>query len=57
MQHLKECFGLFVPDADSTLLSDVAAKTADLFNLGGFDMIYLDALDGEDILGGGENGW
>ena len=57
VQHLKECFGLFVPDADSTLLSDVAAKTADLFNLGGFDMIYLDALDGEDILGGGENGW
>jgi hypothetical protein len=55
--HLKECFGLFVPDADSTLLSDVAAKSAELFNEGGFDMIYLDALDGEDILGGGEYGW
>jgi hypothetical protein len=55
--HLKECFGLFVPDGDSTLLSEVAAKTAEAFNTCGFDMIYLDALDGEDILGGAENAW
>jgi len=55
--HLKECFGLFVPDGDSTMLSDVAAKTAEMFNDCGFDMIYLDALDGEDILGGAENSW
>ena len=55
--HLKECFGLFVPDGDSTLLAEVADKTAQTFNDCGFDMIYLDALDGEDILGGGENGW
>lgn len=57
VHHLKECFGLFVPDPDSTLLSEVAAKTAEAFNECGFDMIYLDALDGEDILGGPENGW
>ncbi len=57
VHHLKECFGLFVPDADSTLLTEVAARTAETFNECGFDMMYLDALDGEDILGGRENGW
>ena len=57
VHHLKECFGLFAPDGDSSLLEEVAAKTAEAFNEVGFDMIYLDALDGEGILGGGENGW
>jgi hypothetical protein len=57
VHHLKECFGLFVPDGDSSLLSEVAARTAEMFNECGFDMMYLDALDGEDILGGAENGW
>lgn len=57
VHHLKECFGLFAPDGDSTLLEEVAAKTAEMYNECGFDMIYLDALDGEDVLGGGENGW
>jgi hypothetical protein len=57
VHHLKECFGLFVPDPDTTLFQEVAAKTAETFNECGFDMIYLDALDGEDILGGPENAW
>jgi hypothetical protein len=57
VSHLKECFGLFAPDGDSTLLTEVAVKAAEMFNECGFDMIYLDALDGEDILGGPENGW
>ncbi|HUT74304.1 MAG TPA: hypothetical protein VM221_05670 [Armatimonadota bacterium] len=57
VHHLKECFGLFVPDADSTLLGEVAERTAQAFNECGFDMIYLDALDGGDILGGAENYW
>ncbi len=57
VHHLKECFGLFVPDGDSTLLAEVASKSAQAFNECGFDMIYLDALDGEDILGGSENSW
>ncbi len=57
VHHLKECFGLFVPDGDSTLFAEVAARTAEAFNEGGFDMIYLDALDGEDVVGGRENGW
>ena len=55
--HLKECFGLFTPDGDNTLLEEVAAATAHTFNECGFDMMYLDALDGEDILGGQEWGW
>ncbi|MBI4607221.1 MAG: hypothetical protein HY721_35095, partial [Planctomycetes bacterium] len=57
VHHLKECFGLFTPGGDSTLLEEVAAKTAEAFNECGFDMMYMDALDGEDILGGPEWGW
>lgn len=49
--HLKECFGLFTPDGDSTLFDEVAARTAEVYNQCGFDMIYLDALDGTDVLG------
>jgi hypothetical protein len=57
VHQLKECFGLFVPDGDSSLYTEVAAATAAAFNAGGFDMIYLDALDGSDIVGGPENSW
>ncbi len=55
--HLKECFGLFVPDPETDLLVEIAAKTAEIYNACGFDMIYFDALDGEDVLAGRENGW
>jgi len=55
--HLKECFGLFVPDPNTTLFDEVAACTADTFNECGFDMIYLDALDGSDVLGGSDAFW
>lgn len=51
VHHLKECFGLFTPDGDSTMFEEVAARTAEVYNKCGFDMIYLDALDGTDILG------
>ena len=57
VSHLKECFGLFVPDGDSTLFGEVAARTAQVYNDCGFDMIYLDALDGSDIVAGGLNAW
>lgn len=55
--HLKECFGLFVPDPETTLLEEVAEANARAYNEAGFDMVYLDALDGEDVLGGTEWGW
>jgi hypothetical protein len=57
VHHLKECFGLFVPDADSSLLTEIAAVNAAMYNDCGFDMMYLDALDGESILGGAEHAW
>ena len=57
VHHLRECFGRFCPDGDSTLFSEVAAKTAELYNAAGFDMIYLDALDGGDTVAGRENSW
>lgn len=55
--HLKECFGLFVPDPESPLWTKVIDRTAEVYNQAGFDMIYLDALDGSDILAGGEWAW
>jgi hypothetical protein len=55
--HLKECFGLFVPDPETTLFGEVAARTAETINACGFDMMYLDALDGADILGGEADRW
>lgn len=57
VSHLKECFGRFTPDAESTLLAEVAARQAETVNACGFDMMYIDALDGDDILGGRENSW
>ncbi len=57
LRHLKECFGLFVPDPNTTLFAEVAGSTASMFNECGFDMIYLDALDGEGILGGNDLAW
>ena len=57
VHHLRECFGLFCPDGESTLFTEVAAKTAELYNGAGFDMIYLDALDGGDTVAGRENAW
>jgi len=57
VHHLRECFGRFVPDGESTLFTEVAAKTAELYNAAGFDMIYLDALDGGDTVAGREYAW
>ncbi len=57
VRHLKECFGLFVPQGDSSLFTEVAQRTADLYNACGFDMLYLDALDGSGILEGAPCAW
>lgn len=46
--HLIGCFGLFSPEPGTKLFKDVARYTAEAYNEGGFDMIYLDALDGID---------
>ncbi len=56
-RHLKECFGLFVPDPESSLFTEIAANHAEVVNHCGFDGIYLDAIDGSSILRGGDESW
>ncbi len=56
-RHLKECFGLLVPDVDSSLFTEIAANHAAIVNRCGFDGIYLDAIDGSSILRGGDECW
>ena len=56
-RHLKECFGLFVPDPESSLFMEIAANHAEVVNHCGFDGIYLDAIDGSSILRGPEECW
>ncbi len=56
-RHLKECFGLFVPDPESSLFAEIAANHAEVVNRCGFDGIYLDAIDGASILRGPEESW
>ncbi len=43
---LKQMFELFVPDSSTDFVEEVARQTAEVYNDCGFDMIYLDALDG-----------
>lgn len=60
VHNLKECFGLFAPDPDSELFDKVIEATAKTYNYCGFDMMYMDALDGSDVLdlkGGGQFAW
>ena len=56
-RHLKECFGLFVPNVESTLFAEIAARHAEIVNQCGFDGIYLDAIDGSSILRGPDECW
>ncbi len=57
VDRLKECFGLFAPEPDSTLFTEIVERTAEVYNTCGFDMIYLDALDGSDVLAGKDHTW
>ncbi|NOY79522.1 MAG: hypothetical protein GXP31_00815 [Kiritimatiellaeota bacterium] len=57
VRHLKACWAMFAPDADSTLFTEIAANIADLINAAGFDMVYLDGLDGAHIYGGEAGRW
>lgn len=50
VRHLLQLFGLFVPDGDSELYLEVARRTAETYNACGFDMMYLDAIDGTSCL-------
>lgn len=56
-RHLKECFGLFVPNVESSLFTEIAANHAAVVNHCGFDGLYLDAIDGSSILRGGDESW
>ncbi|MBW7988865.1 MAG: hypothetical protein FVQ84_02430 [Planctomycetes bacterium] len=57
VRHLKECFGLLVPDPKSSLLGEIARNHADIVNSCDFDGIYLDAIDGSSILRGPDECW
>jgi len=56
-RHLKEMFGLFVPNVETTLFEEIAANHAEIVNRCGFDGVYLDAIDGSSILRGGDEAW
>jgi len=56
-RHLKECFGLLVPDPESTLLEEIARNHAEIVNACRFDGVYLDAIDGSSILRGPDECW
>ena len=56
-RHLKECFGLFVPNPESSLFEEIAENHADIVNSCDFDGIYLDAIDGSSILRGPDECW
>jgi len=56
-RHLKECFGLLVPDPESSLFEEIAKNHADIVNSCEFDGIYLDAIDGSSILRGADECW
>ena len=57
VRHLKECFGLLVPDVESSPFEEIAKNHAEIVNSCGFDGIYLDAIDGSSILRGGDECW
>jgi hypothetical protein len=56
-RHLKECFGLLVPNPESSLFEEVAKNHTDIVNSCDFDGIYLDAIDGSSILRGPDECW
>lgn len=55
--HLRQMFGLFVPGPETSLFSNIAKRTAEITDECGFDGIYFDAIDGNDLLAGKENAW
>lgn len=55
--HLKEVYGRFIADPGTALFKEMAKKTADIVNEAEFTGIYLDAVDGGDVLGGADYFW
>jgi hypothetical protein len=57
LRNLQEVFGLYVPDAHSTLFEELAGRVAEIIRFCGFDKIYFDGLDGADVFAGSEWSW
>ena len=57
LYHLREQYGRFVPDPNSSLFTEIAKKTADIVDECGFDGIYFDAIDGCRVLADREDSW
>src|SRR5690606_16920430 len=55
--HLQEMFGQFVAGPETPLFDEIARRTAEIINENNFDGLYLDAIDGNNMLGGKENAW
>jgi hypothetical protein len=57
LRNLQEVFGLYVPDAHSTLFEELAERVAEIIRSCGFDKIYFDGLDGADVFAGSDWSW
>jgi len=57
VSQLKMRFSMFAPDPATTLFDEIAQNIANLYNAGGFDMLYIDAIDGANIFAGREFDW
>jgi hypothetical protein len=57
LRNLKEVFGTYVPEADSTLMDEMEQRIAYIVDACGFDMIYFDGLDGADVFAGSAWSW
>src|SRR5690606_10234308 len=55
--HLQQLLGQFVAGPDMQLFKDIARRTAEIINENNFGGLYLDAIDGNNMLGGKENAW
>ena len=49
--RISTCVGLFQPDENSTLVDDIADAVAHVFNTCGFDMIYMDGITEDTMVG------
>jgi hypothetical protein len=57
LRNLQEVFGTYVPEVGSSLMTDMKKRIASIVNTCGFDMIYMDGLDGADAFEGPEWAW